>query len=357
MFDISALPFWAKESITIGAIIGGSIVAAFVAVGIFSRFLSKLAARTATTLDDKLIAAVKRPGFWLILTVGLYLLVEHLSVAFPGYADWAYEYARGIIWVIVAVQITLVILRLVNVVGLWLTKDVVSRVDSDVYSEFMPLVNRVLRVLVIVIALVTMMSHFSIDVKGLLAVLGVGSLAIALAAKDTIANMISGFIIMVDRPFRVGDRVILDSGEKCDVFQIGLRSTRFKTFENTLIILPNENLLNSKIININYPDSQIRVKVDVGVAYGSNIEQVKEIIIQCAKDHPKVLDDPEPVAHVINLGDSSVDFTVVGRVDQITDQYTTQNEIRQAIYDKLNEAGIEIPFPQRTVWMKQEAAG
>jgi small-conductance mechanosensitive channel len=355
MFDTSALPFWATELITVGAIIGGSLAAAFVAVWIISRILAGLASRTETTLDDNLLAAIRRPGFWLILTLGLYFLVEHLKTAFPDFATWAYDYVGGAIWVICAFLVTVMILRLVNVVGLWLTKDVVVTSESEVYSEFMPLVNRVLRVVVIIIALVAVMSHFNIDVKGLLAVLGVGSLAIALAAKDTIANMISGFIIMVDRPFRVGDRIVLDSGEKCDVFHIGLRSTKFKTFENTLIIVPNENLLTSKITNITYPDSRIRVKVKVGVAYGSDVEQVKKIIIGCVKDHPKVLDSPKPVAHLIGLGDNSVDFAVVGRVNVVTDQYTTQNEIRQAIYDKLNEAGIEIPFPQRTVWMKQEA--
>jgi small-conductance mechanosensitive channel len=116
------------------------------------------------------------------------------------------------------------IMRLVNVFGSWLTKNIASRSDSDMYAEFLPLINRLLRVVVFVVALVTILSHFNVDVNGLLAVLGVGSLAIALAAKDTIANMISGFIIMIDRPFRAGDRVILDSGEKCDVHKIGLRS-------------------------------------------------------------------------------------------------------------------------------------
>jgi small-conductance mechanosensitive channel len=355
MFDTSTLPYWATELITVGAIIAGSLAAAFAAVWVITRIFARLASKTETTLDDNLLAAIKRPSFWLILTLGLYFLVEHLKTAFPDFAVWAYEYVGSAIWVIGAFLVTVMVLRLVNVVGLWLSKDVASAAESDIYSEFMPLVNRVLRVVVIIIALVTVMSHFNIDVKGLLAVLGVGSLAIALAAKDTLANMISGFIIMVDRPFRVGDRIVLDSGEKCDVFHIGLRSTKFKTFEHTLIIVPNENLLTSKITNITYPDPRIRVKVKIGVAYGSDIEQVKKIIVQCAKDHPKVLDSPAPVAHLIGLGDNSVDFAVVGRVNAITDQYTTQNEIRQAIYDSLNEAGIEIPFPQMTVWMKQEA--
>lgn len=356
MIDLSTLPFWARELITIGAIIVVSLVTAFVVMWVFGRIFARFAAKTETTLDDKIIKAIKRPGFYLILTFGLSVLVEHLHTAFPDDGEWVYKYVDGVIWIIGASLIALMIMRLVNVFGSWLTKNIASRSDSDMYAEFLPLINRLLRVVVFVVALVTVLSHFNVDVNGLLAVLGVGSLAIALAAKDTIANMISGFIIMIDRPFRAGDRVILSSGEKCDVHKIGLRSTSFKTFENTLIILPNENLITSKIENVTYPNSQIRVKVTVGVAYGSDVEQVKKILIKCISDHPKTLDDPEPVVHFTDLADNSINFSAVGRVDLVTDQYTTQNEIRQMIYDRLNEAGIEIPFPQRTVWMKQDSA-
>jgi small-conductance mechanosensitive channel len=94
----------------------------------------------------------------------------------------------------------------------------------------------------------------------------------------------------------------------------------------------------------------------VGVAYGSDVEQVKKILSKCVSDHPKTLDNPKPIIHFTDLADNSINFAAVGRVDAVTDQYRTQNEIRQMIYDRLNEAGIEIPFPQRTVWMKQESA-
>lgn len=356
MIDTSGLPLWAKELITIGTIIFFSLVTAVAVLWILDKIKVRLASKTSTQLDDKIIDAIKRPLFWLILIYGFSVLMGHLNGQFPDQVGWLYKYLKDATWLVAAIFITIIALRLINIVGVWVTKSIAERADSDVYAEFLPFINRILRLLVFVISGITVLSHFNIDVKGLLTVLGVGSLAVALAAKDTIANMISGFIIMIDRPFRVGDRVILDSGEKCDVFYIGLRSTRFITFENTLIILPNEQLLTSKVTNITYPNSQIRVKVEVGVAYGSNIDEVKKLLLECAKEHPKVLDNPVPKAHLVGLGDSSVDFALMGRVNAITDQWTTQNELRQAIYDKLNEAGIEIPFPQMTVWMKQESA-
>jgi len=354
MPDLSTVPAWARELIIVGVILLATLISALLALWLLGKIKHRIAARTKTELDDDIIKAITKPLFWLIIIAGLSILTDHLHGRFEESIGWTYSYIKGGIWLAGSIFVTLVVYRLVDVLGGWLTKSISERAESDVYGEFLPLLNRVLRLVVLVIAIMAILDHFGINVNSLLTVLGVGSLAIALASRDTIANMISGFIIMIDRPFRVGDRVILDSGEKCDVFQIGLRSTRFKTFESTLIILPNEQLLTSKITNISYPDSRIRVKVAIGVAYGSEIEEVRRILTQCAEKHAKVLDNPAPSAHLVGLGDSSVDFALVGYVSEITDQWTTQNELRQMIYDALNEAEIEIPFPQRTLWMKQE---
>ncbi|MBU1319162.1 MAG: mechanosensitive ion channel [candidate division Zixibacteria bacterium] len=354
MPDLSTLPVWARELIIAGGIMLATLISAMIALWLLVKIRHKIAARTKTELDDDIIKAITKPLFWLIIIAGFSVLTDHLHGRYEESIGWFYSYIKGGIWLAGSIFVTLIVYRLVDVLGSWLTKNIAERAESDMYAEFLPLLNRVLRLIVLVIALMAILDHFGINVNSLLTVLGVGSLAIALASRDTIANMISGFIIMIDRPFRVGDRVILDSGEKCDVFQIGLRSTRFKTFENTLIILPNEQLLTSKITNISYPDSQIRVKVDIGVAYGSKIEEVRRILTECAEKHSKVLNNPEPSAHLVGLGDSSVDFALVGYVNEITDQWTTQNELRQMIYDALYEADVEIPFPQRTLWMRQD---
>jgi small-conductance mechanosensitive channel len=165
--------------------------------------------------------------------------------------------------------------------------------------------------------------------------------------------MIAGFTIMLDRPFRVGDRIQLASGEKGDVVEIGLRSTKILTFENTLLIIPNESIVKEMVWNLSYPNPIIRVKVDVGVAYGTDPERVKQIMVDVAKQHPEVLDDPEPKAYLINFGDSSLDFTLVGRVANYGDQWRVQEELRIAIYKAFEKEGIEIPFPQRVVHMVQ----
>jgi MscS family membrane protein len=200
---------------------------------------------------------------------------------------------------------------------------------------------------------VTILDHFKVDVKGLLAVLGVGSLAIALAAQDTIANMISGFIIMLDRPFREGDRVVLPSGETADVYDIGIRSSKFLTFDNTLIVVPNNDLVKSKITNMSYPEEAIQVKVDLSIAYGADIDQVKALLVTAASEHRAVLAEPKPSASFTNFGESGLRFQLMCRVGSLADQFGVGEDLRCRIYRDLAEAGIEIPYPQRVVHLRK----
>ena len=171
-----------------------------------------------------------------------------------------------------------------------------KKATSKYYDEFIPLFKRLIIIVVYTISIIAILHQFNQNVSSIVVSLGVGSLAVALAAKDTMANMIAGFMIMTDRPFRLGDRILLESGEKGDVYDIGLRSTKILTFDNTLIVVPNQQIINEKVTNLSYPDPQIRVKVEVGVAYGTDLEKAKKILVQICKSHAEVLDNPPPEA-------------------------------------------------------------
>ncbi len=348
------IPPWAIEAIISAAIIVAAWIVSEILLVVLRVLKKHLAKRTETTLDDEILDALRKPVRWVAIFVGIAVAAQRLDNRFAEQVEWAFKLTDGIVFVLIAYVIMVFLLKLVGILARWYGSTIAAKTESSADDELIPLVNRVLRIVIIVVALVTVLDHFSVDVKGLLAVLGVGSLAIALAAQDTVANMISGFILMLDRPFRKGDRIVLPGGEIADVYDIGLRSSKFLTFENTLVIVPNNDLTKSMITNKTYPVEQIRVKVDVGVAYGSNIKQVKEILLKCAKEHPEVLDDPAPGAFFTNFGDSSLDFTLVCRVDKVGKQFTTAEEVRCAIYDEFEKAGIEIPFPQRVVYMRRE---
>lgn len=348
------IPPWGIEAIISVTIIVAAWIASEIVLVLLRLLKKHLAKRTKTDLDDEIIHALRKPIRWVLIYVGVLIAAQRLDTKYADQVEWAFKLTDGIVFVLIAYVIMVFLLKLVGILSRWYGTTIAVRTESSADDELIPLVNRVLRVIIIIVALVMVLDHFHIDVKGLIAVLGVGSLAIALAAQDTVANMISGFILMLDRPFRKGDRVVLPGGEMADVYDIGLRSSKFLTFENTLVIVPNHDLTKSMITNKSYPVEQIRVKVDVGVAYGTDIQKAKEILVQCAKNHPEVLDDPAPGAFFTNFGDSSLDLTLVCRVDAVGKQWGTSEEIRCAVYEELEKAGIEIPFPQRVVYMRRE---
>ena len=306
----------------------------------------QLAGRTKTELDDRIIAILAKPVRRLILVGGLYIAVHQLESLF---ADIVFKVVDGLLYVWVIVIFTLMVVDVLNQLLDWYGTRLAERAGDATRREFFPLIDRVIKLVVFTIAIIFILRHFHQDVGSLIVSLGVGSLAIALAAQSTLANMIAGFTIMLDRPFRIGDRIQLSSGEKGDVVEIGLRSTKILTFENTLLIIPNDNIVREKVLNLSYPNPIIRVKVDVGVAYGSDPDKVKQIMVDVAKNHPEVLDDPPPMAYLVNFGDSSLDMTLIGRIQRYTDQWRVQEELRVAIYRAFEENGIEIPFPQHVV--------
>jgi MscS family membrane protein len=307
--------------------------------------------RTKTDLDDKILDVLGSTTRKIITLAGIYFALHNLdsllSVTLMKYGD-------GILYVLTVFVLARLLSGILQMLLDWYGERWGKSVKGRIQDEFDPLFRRLIVIVVYTIAVVFILKNFKQDISSILVSLGVGSLAVALAAKDTLANMISGFMIMTDRPFRIGDRIMLESGEKGDVYDIGLRSTKILTFDNTLIVVPNQQIINEKVTNLSYPDPQIRVMVEVGVAYGTDLDRAKKILVDICNDHPDVLEEPPPKAFFLNFGDSSLDLRVVCRVAQWSDQWRVGEELRVEIKKVLEREGIEIPFPQRVVYMKKE---
>ena len=195
---------------------------------------------------------------------------------------------------------------------------------------------------------------WGIQIGPLLAGLGIAGLAVALALQPTLSNIFSGVSMILDKTLKVGDLVYLDQNVKGKVERIGLRSTRIRTFDNELVIIPNTKLADSQIQNIALPEPKSRATVMFGVAYGSNIDNVKKIIIKELKTIKGVSKDPGPIVRFSEMADSSLNFKAYFYVDHFEDRASGVDEANTKIYNALNKAGIEIPFPQRDVHMKKE---
>lgn len=315
----------------------------------------RVIAKTKSELDDKILAAVVDRIRWLAIVFGAYLAAETISNA-PGIdnaiARRLLGYADGIIFVSFVLVLTVLAIRLVDISVQHLMETRVRGGTARLGEALLPLTKRILTIILALIALIIVLDHFGQDVSSLVVSLGVGSLAIALAAQDTLSNMIAGFVIMTDRPFRVGDRIQLPSGEVGDVFEIGIRSTKILDFDNNLIVSPNAELVKSRIVNYSYPHPVMRIVVEVGVAYGTNLRRAREIILGLTAKHPEVLKDPAPAVFVVALADSSVNLKLIARTDDFQKKFEIETTLREQIYEAFLTERIEIPFPQRVVHLQ-----
>lgn len=354
MLEKYGIPLWAEKLIISAAIIVGALIAGYLVRIILRLLARRLAKKTKTELDDVLINAIKKPLFYLVVIFGFGYLFRYLHASYEYITDATYTMLEGITFSFGVTVTAWLLVRSFTMLSRWYSKHIAVKTETKLDDEFIPIIERSIKIVIIILALMAILSHFNVDIKGLVAVLGVSSLAIALAAKDTLANMIAGFILMLDRPFRVGDRITLDGERILDVYEIGLRSTRFLTRDNTLVIIPNNEISRMVVDNLSYPAPEIRVRVHVGVAYGSDIDLVKKLLIEAANSHPETIKKERTWVQFLNFGDSSLDFRLNSYVEDYAAQRRTGHEIRELVYKIFDREGIEIPFPQRVIHMQSE---
>jgi small-conductance mechanosensitive channel len=209
------------------------------------------------------------------------------------------------------------------------------------------LLHNVMKIILVALTVYFLFLAWKIDVTAWLASAGIVGLALSFAAKDTLSNLFAGVSIVMDAPYKAGDFIILESGERGVVTNIGLRSTRILTRDDVEITIPNGIMGNGKIINeAGGPPSQHRIRVAVGVAYGSDVDHVIEVLAGVAAENPDVLTNPEPRVRFRSFGESSLNFELMGWIARPVDRGRVKHELNCAVYKALNKNNIEIPYPQ-----------
>ncbi|MGF1503828.1 MAG: mechanosensitive ion channel family protein, partial [Anaerolineae bacterium] len=264
--------------------------------------------------------------------------------------------ASRVFFILYVVAGMTIILRLAGNFFDWYQGELETSREVEATEQLLPFFRRILRAIVIAIAAIMILDQFGVDVQGLVATLGITSLAIALAAQAALEDTISGFLIILDQPYRIGDRIEIQDLETVgDVQDIGLRSSRVLTLDNRMVIVPNSVIGKSLVVNQSYPDTLYRAETTVGVAYGTEIEKARQTIIEAVQASEHVIQGRPIEALFIEFGDSSLNFAVRYWVNVPIDVKYIQDAVNTAIYDALNRAEIEIPFPQRDVHHKVDA--
>jgi MscS family membrane protein len=253
------------------AIVALSYLGARLVSFLAQRFLGQ--AQGTTGLQQRLVLALRRPLTYALFLCGARLAVEWLPVG----ERWAARLHQGL-FVLDVGCLTLVAIRAYVILLQWYVTDSGRVAQDGPARDFRPLFSKLGKLLIASVAAVTVLEGMGVNVESLVVSLGVGSLAVGLAAKDTLANMFAGFTIMLDRPFHLGDRIQLSSGEVGDVEAIGMRVTRLKTLDETMLVVPNSLLVQDRIANRNRPTRHLTTRVPVWVADGTDLGRAKTVL-------------------------------------------------------------------------------
>ena len=322
-----------------------SFIVAFVAKFIVQNILKPLTRKTKTTADDLIIKSVKSFIFYLVLLIGI-------KIGFQSF-ELTTEVFRHVLDSILVILLCIFVIKIIDNLSKGWLKQWASKTDSTADDRIIPLLEKILKVTVIILGVIFIFSAWDVNISPLLATAGIAGIAISFAVKDSLTNMIGGLQLVLDKTFKVGDKVELESGELGVIQDIGLRSTKLRTYDNETIYIPNGYLANARIKNFTQPDNSIRVNVNFGVVYGSNTEKVRQVVLEAVKKIDTVLEEPEPVVQFLEMSDFSLDFVARVWVENWGDAYGTKIVTTDVIYNALNKAGIGIPFPTHTVYTKK----
>lgn len=326
------------------------IAAAFIVLGkiadwIISRTIGKFAKRSKTDIDDRLVNSIHRPIFLSFVLLGLGLATTRMALPEPP------EYITLGILKMIAIVVWYDLLRQLTDILVQTARR--KRSSKLVQTGMLALVHNVIKVVLFALAIYFVFLAWNINVTAWVASAGIVGLALSFAARDTLSNLFAGVSIVVDAPYKSGDFIVLETGERGIVTHIGLRSTRILTRDDVEITIPNGVIGNSKIINeAGGPSQKHRIRIAVGVAYGSDIDRVIATLDKVARDNAEVCGNPEPRVRLRRFGESSLDFELLCWIERPVDRGRLHHDLGCAVYKAFNDNNIQIPFPQRDLHVR-----
>lgn len=316
---------------------------------IAQRILIKLTSKTKTNLDDLVIEKSSKP-----LTLLAFLFSATISINEVTLSEAVQPVINKILYSAIAAVVGYIAFIVLDIVLIRVWKKITEKTETDIDDSLISLGHSALKGAFIIVIILYILNIWGVEIGPFLAGLGIAGLAVALALQPTLSNIFSGIALITDQTFRVGDVIKLESGELGTVHKIGLRATRMRTFDNEIIIVPNSTLANSRIQNFFLPDKSIRINVEFGVEYGTDPEYIKKITIEEIEKIEFLKKDEDINVLFLTMGDSALNFKVMFWVDDIAKKWPAHQEAITRIYRRLYEEGIGIPFPQRTVWTRDE---
>lgn len=316
---------------------------------VFFRICKFLTSKTKSFIDDRLLAIARPPVYYSFLITGITTGINlmPMSEKLTNYLIFGFKTFGIIIWMIALIRFSKIILQQLA----WGGNNKNIRL---IQPQTLPLFDNLSKLLIAAAAVYIIFQIWGVDMTAWLASAGIVGIAVGFAAKDTLANLFSGVFILADTPYKIGDYVVLDGSQRGKVTHIGLRSTRLLTRDDVEVTVPNNIMGNSKVTNQSGgPNPTFRIRIKVGVAYGTDIDKVEEILMQIARDEPYILESPEPRVRFRVFGASSLDFELLGWIKNPELRGRATHSLNCTVYKAFNEAGIEIPYAKQDLYIKE----
>ena len=324
-----------------------SILTAFLVKLVFKFALKALFKRTKTILDDKIVQFLETPVFWSVILVGGYVFLNQVNLS-QNHSEVISNLLKTLavlIWTLAAIKISATL-----IVGLG------NRQNKDEkFTDIIPIFKATSKILILAAAITVILKLWMIDVTPILASAGVLGIAVAFAAKDTVANLFGGISVFFDKPYGPGDYVIIDEKYRGEVIEIGIRSTKIRTRDDVFLTVPNSVMITKAVINETGLDGKLRVRIPIGIAQGTDLQRAEKIIVKNLKSHPEVLKSPVPRIRYRKFGEFTIDLEALLVISNPADRGRITHELIKQLDKGLRKANIKMPLPQMVIHLDEKS--
>ncbi len=347
LFIIVALSV--REDITAAVIISVAVLISLASRFILNFFKVRLASRTKTDFDDMIVAALTLPLMLGIIMAGTYIALNQLT-ALDNHRDLIRtDFVVG--YIVIG---TMAVGRVINVVLTWYGQEIATKTKTELDEKLIPVLRRIVTVVVYLVGLVIILDRFGVEISPIIAGLGIGGLAVALAIQPSLNNFLAGTYVMSDGLIKKGDYIEMDNGTSGFVEEIGWRTTKLRHWQGNMIIMPNSRLSEAIVTDYEKPDTSLILVIACGVSYSSDLKKVEEITLDVASkiinDCPCASKDFAPVVRYNEFADSNINFAVVMKAVDRGSQFLLKHEFIKALHERFNREGIEIQYPVRKLY-------
>jgi len=324
-------------------IIAGSFIIAKALYWVSSNILKKLAKKTKTQLDDIIIDKIEEPVIMAVVLGGFWFGLHYLTLSegFANFIDKAF-------YVAIIFDVSWLIVRLVDSLLVEYLSPLVKKIEGDLDDQILPIIRKSFKAIIWTVAIIVGLNNAGYDVGALIAGLGLGGLAFAMAAKDSVANLFGGVTVFIDKPFKMGDRIQID-GYDGNIVDMGLRSTKLKTLNGRIVTIPNKNFTEKYIENVSSEPNR-KMSLLIGLTYDMGTKEIqKGIDILKEIDKNNKYTNQECIAIFDSFGDFSLNITYIYYIARGQDIWAAINDTNFAILNKFNEAKLDFAFPTQTI--------